>query len=246
MKRLDLINTGLEGVHLIEASAGTGKTYTLSLLFLRLILEKNLPLEKILVVTYTIAATDELKDRIRKDIQHALHILQGTKPAEGNIGKIVEKIQDKKKAAISLEYALGTFDNAAIFTIHGFCLRLLKDMAFETAMPFDPKISKGEDNLIEEVAYDFIRKHFYTGLPEAFISYALSQKAEPKVFVSLTNMAVPDMKVIPDTKRPDIKGISQEVSKCFLQMKKQWDSHTIKELLLNAGLDGRKYQENSI
>ncbi len=65
MKKLDLLETPLTGVNFIEASAGTGKTYTIAGLFLRLILEKQLALEQILVVTYTRAATEELKDRIR-------------------------------------------------------------------------------------------------------------------------------------------------------------------------------------
>ena len=68
----DLLNSPLEGTNLIEASAGTGKTYTITCLFLRLILEKRLTVNDILVVTYTVAATEELRDRIRRKIREAL------------------------------------------------------------------------------------------------------------------------------------------------------------------------------
>ena len=62
----DILKSPLEGTNLIEASAGTGKTYTIAGLFLRLILEKGIPIDKILAVTYTEAATEELRNRIRE------------------------------------------------------------------------------------------------------------------------------------------------------------------------------------
>lgn len=69
MKPLDLLNVDLAGTHLIEASAGTGKTYTIASLFLRLLLQGKIPIQEILVVTYTVPATDELKTRIdRKSV----------------------------------------------------------------------------------------------------------------------------------------------------------------------------------
>lgn len=67
MKQFDLLQTPLQDVNLIEASAGTGKTFTLAGLYLRLILEHQLNVDQILVVTYTRAATQELRDRLRKN-----------------------------------------------------------------------------------------------------------------------------------------------------------------------------------
>ena len=79
MKRFDLINTPLDGPILIEASAGTGKTYSISGLFVRLIIEQGLGVEQILVVTYTTAATQELKSRIRESlIQTGRRLTQGS------------------------------------------------------------------------------------------------------------------------------------------------------------------------
>ena len=75
MKQFDLNQTPLTGVNLIEASAGTGKTYTLAGLYLRLILEQQLNVDQILVVTYTRAATQELRDRLRQKLSDARHQL---------------------------------------------------------------------------------------------------------------------------------------------------------------------------
>src|SRR4030066_1996676 len=72
IQSFDPLGSPLEGTNLIEASAGTGKTYTITCLFLRLILEKRLTVNDILVVTYTVAATEELRDRIRKKIREAM------------------------------------------------------------------------------------------------------------------------------------------------------------------------------
>ena len=71
LQHFDLLNSPLEGTNLIEASAGTGKTYTIAGLFLRLLLEKNLSVDQILVVTFTEAATGELRDRIRAKLREA-------------------------------------------------------------------------------------------------------------------------------------------------------------------------------
>ena len=76
-KPLDLLSMPLEGSHLIEASAGTGKTFTIKNLYLRLILEKNDEVRKILVVTFTEAATRELRDRIRRNLIDAFSFLDG-------------------------------------------------------------------------------------------------------------------------------------------------------------------------
>ena len=89
----NLLNSPLEGTNLIEASAGTGKTYALSGLVLRLILEKNCSIKDILVVTFTEAATQELKDRIRHSLREALEVLEGhpggLEPRNLGVGDVV-------------------------------------------------------------------------------------------------------------------------------------------------------------
>ena len=104
----------LSGTNLIEASAGTGKTYTLAELYLRLVLEQNLTVDKILVVTYTRAATEELRDRLRQKLVDARDGLLDTQSTN-------------KRDFHKLNLAIQSFDQAAIFTIHGFCQRVLTD-----------------------------------------------------------------------------------------------------------------------
>jgi exodeoxyribonuclease V beta subunit len=119
--------TKIFGHHLLEASAGTGKTFTIEHVFVRLILE-NIPIEKILVVTFTRFATRELKHRIRANLEKALTSLTEKKPA----WPYLERYIDSEEARIALSQSCLCFDDAKIFTIHGFCYRMLKEFAFES------------------------------------------------------------------------------------------------------------------
>ncbi len=119
VRQIDLDRHGL-----IEASAGTGKTYTIENLVVRLLMEKpELSLEHILLVTFTEKATSELKIRIREKIEQSL-----------SMPDITEEI----KARIT--EALEIFDTASIHTIHGFCHSLLKDFAFENGTLFQTEL----------------------------------------------------------------------------------------------------------
>ena len=124
---LDVFACPLDGLRLIEASAGTGKTWNLCGLYLRLLLEKGLDAPQILVVTFTNAATAELRERIRSRIVDVLAYLQrGANAADPFVARLVAAVEnnaggDRPKMRMRLEAALHTFDEAAVFTIHGFC-----------------------------------------------------------------------------------------------------------------------------
>ena len=77
MKTLDPLAVSVEGTHLVEASAGTGKTFTIAILTLRLVVERRIPISRVLVVTYTNAATAELRGRIRSRLRGAFLALKG-------------------------------------------------------------------------------------------------------------------------------------------------------------------------
>lgn len=117
----------LFGPHLLEASAGTGKTFAIEHVFVRLILQE-IPLEEILVVTFTRAATRELKTRIRSNLERALQSISEGSP----LWPYLDPFMNSDQASFSLSQALKGFDQAQIFTIHGFCFRMLKEFAFET------------------------------------------------------------------------------------------------------------------
>lgn len=118
--------------YLLEASAGTGKTFSIENIVVRLLIEEPaLPLEKILVVTYTRAATRDLKIRIRANIEKSLDLLKNS--SENTIDYLQAIVEsDRVETAVRrLEDALFCFDRAQIFTIHGFCARMLRDYVFE-------------------------------------------------------------------------------------------------------------------
>lgn len=138
----------LKGSNLIEASAGTGKTYSIAVLALRLIMEEGIPVDKILMVTFTRDATAEMKLRVRQFIREALQACREFKKThqeqnfDGLDKSIVEKVRvfgDFEVAEKRLQDALLQFDKASIFTIHGFCARILGEHAFESGRLFHTK-----------------------------------------------------------------------------------------------------------
>ncbi|MDP1608287.1 MAG: UvrD-helicase domain-containing protein [Chlamydiales bacterium] len=133
MNRFDCLSplSSLEGPCLLEASAGTGKTFAVEHIVLRLLLEKGMDIEQILVITFTRAATRELKQRIRLNLEKALDQLQ----SQNMEWEYLKVLADQKTAIRSLQDALGAFDRSQIFTIHGFCHRMLKEFAFEANLP---------------------------------------------------------------------------------------------------------------
>ena len=144
------------GFTVIEASAGTGKTTTISAIVLRLLAEQEMPIGKILVTTYTELATAELRGRIRETITDAL----GQKRLPF-VEEIVKKIPDRKQLERRLRNALQSFDEAPIFTIHAFCARVLADRAFESGVSFEAELVSDQSRFLNEIADDFWRAHFY-------------------------------------------------------------------------------------
>ena len=161
MQPLDPLNLKLQGQILIEASAGTGKTYTIGLLFLRLLLERDLPVDNILVVTFTKAATEELRGRVRARIREALNELEKPGQADQLLQKLIAGITNRDQAVILLTDALTRMDEAAIFTIHGFCQRMLQEHAFESGAPFEMEFLETEQLLRNRIMEDFWRLRFY-------------------------------------------------------------------------------------
>jgi exodeoxyribonuclease V beta subunit len=153
----DPLTIPLSGLHLIEASAGTGKTYTIAHLVLRLVVEAGLPLEQILVLTFTEAATEELRGRVARRLRQALETHRGMAADDTLLAGWVGSWTDPDLAQARLEAALPDLDRAAIRTIHGFCQRVLRDFAFESGTPFDTELITDEQDLRQAAAQDFWR-----------------------------------------------------------------------------------------
>lgn len=184
------------GTHLIEASAGTGKTWNIAALYTRLVLLEQMSVDKILVVTFSKAATAELKTRLRARLDEALAALQQTPQAlchvktlrehstDGFLFRLLVRALQKEMAALSfrqpefehnaqilaekaqnrlqlrLKAAISDFDHAAIFTLHGFCQRVLQDFAFYCQVPFRIQLQEddGQSQHTLAAAQDFWRQ----------------------------------------------------------------------------------------
>ncbi len=160
---LNPLTLPLVGSHLIEASAGTGKTYNIAALFTRLVLLERLPLERILVVTFTKAATAELKTRLRAWLGQALALLRHSdvkvEAAVHDLVALARQQEDDTLLQMRLLAALNQFDAAAVYTIHGFCQRVLTDYAFLCGVPFDTETVPADPLLLRTWAQDYWRCH---------------------------------------------------------------------------------------
>jgi exodeoxyribonuclease V beta subunit len=157
----DVVNQELSGNNTIEASAGTGKTYSLAILVVRLLIEQQIPIEKILLVTFTEAAAAELKERAVKFIRLALRETEIKGSSEdATIEKIIAKSK-LKKAEIKhlLNRALLDFDKATMSTIHSFCQQTLNEFAFETGQVFGKELMTDISEIVELELNEYWRNH---------------------------------------------------------------------------------------
>ena len=163
----------LQGTRLIEASAGTGKTYTIAALYVRLILrhglgkafqDRELFPPDILVVTFTEAATKELRDRIRKRLsQTARYFSQLPEEVDEFFVQLRASYSASEwpECAHRLKLAADWMDEAAVYTIHGWCNRMLQQHAFDSGNLFKQEVNNDDQELLNEVVRDYWRTFFY-------------------------------------------------------------------------------------
>ncbi|SAK68717.1 exodeoxyribonuclease V, beta subunit [Caballeronia pedi] len=185
VQELDVFACTLDGVNQIEASAGTGKTWNICALYVRLLLEKRLSVEQILVVTFTKAATAELHERIRSRLAGVAHAIEnGDAAGDPFIERLFETTLagiDADEAAKRLRIAVATFDQAAIHTIHAFCQRALQEAPFAAAMPFAFDMEADDSALRFELAADFWRERVepVAARTPSFASWLVAKGAGP-------------------------------------------------------------------
>ena len=207
---LNVLDCPLDGTRLIEASAGTGKTWNICGLYLRLLLERGLKVQQILVVTFTNAATAELRERVRARIAQTLARLRGAAAPSGDpfIDALLQSLRSRHALSddamvLRLELALQTFDEASIFTIHGFCQRALADTPFAAGTPMALELLTDDSELRMEVVHDFWRSQVAgDALPAATAAHLLAMKDRPEKWGQLLKrqLAKPLSRVIwPDT-----------------------------------------------
>jgi exodeoxyribonuclease V beta subunit len=241
MNPFELSQAPLTGTHLIEAGAGTGKTYTIAGLFLRLLLERGLPVEQILVVTYTNAATEELKSRIRRRLLAAKTFLTRG-GADTLMRDIVQHGIEPQAALRRIQDALIDFDRAAIFTIHGFCQRVLHHFAFETGHLFQAELVQDIQPLIQETADDFWRRTINRA-PYELIRFIVDRAKGPETLAALSHTCrFPRVRVVPPPRKPPLDAIARW-RRLTAQITGMWPQarSTVSALLMSEGLNALKY-----
>ena len=159
----------LQGIQLIEASAGTGKTWTLSALFARLIVEKKQSVDQILAITFTKAAAAELRDRIRRRlVELHTHLDENSVKSEDYqsdefclyMGERYCNSLQRQQAKDLLHSAIVNFDQATITTINGFCQGVLVEQALASGMPLESELISDLSPLIHDIIYDYCRQQW--------------------------------------------------------------------------------------
>jgi exodeoxyribonuclease V beta subunit len=227
MTELDHLHVELSGTNLIEASAGTGKTYAIASLYLRLLVEKDLAPEQILVVTYTEAATKELRRRIRGRIRKAVAVIDGEKTDDSFLAGLADNINeqgpDRITARARLERALNAFDTASIFTIHGFCLRALRENAFESGSLYDTELVTDQNDLLQEIVDDFWRMRFFAE-ESPLLGLVLAKGQSPATFLRFVKglLSNPKLEVRPPFDRGAIAAGEERLRASYQKVQQGW------------------------
>lgn len=258
---LDVFQCDLDGINLIEASAGTGKTWNICGLYVRLLLERQLDVQQILVVTFTNAATAELRERIRMRIVETRDYLESRVAPDGDpfvptliAGLLGRQSVAKEDMVRRLDLALRTFDEASIFTIHGFCQRALGDNPFAAGLPMAMELLQDDGDLLMEAVHDFWRRHIAgDALPAELISFIIGNGDTPETYARLLkrHLAKPlAISLWPGgvDAEPVIDGAALHTA--YVEVRSLWTEHrvAITDFLIGAlgSLNGTTYKETSV
>ena len=230
---------------LLEASAGTGKTFSIKHLVLRFVAEEDVSVSRMLIMTFTRAATAELKARIQSHLS-AMHGLMTGTFADSAVDAVLleqrtrwaEQGRDPAVIVSRLRESLAQFDNAGIFTIHGFCQKVLEDRAFTSGSSIGFELVENVDDLVEEVVNEFIRTSLLQ-LSEREDRAAIS---DPGKWIEILKqlMAAPD-DLVPSTivslpESPELAAAFQnfvkEAPKRLAQKKREARVKTFDDLLI--------------
>jgi len=265
MNLLNPVEIPLNQNALIEASAGTGKTYTITTLYLRAILglidghEVLAPksIDQILVVTFTEAATLEIKDRVRQKLKEAqLALLElscnesGNSLGDPNLERLFLQF---KRAYLKTELnentvnwclaayqqiqdALVLIDEASIFTIHGFCHRCLTQFAFETNSSFEQEFEMDAGPIWQQAVYDFWRR-FVSPLQGSEFEWFSSFWSDPKsLFEELAPLVGKPIVLAPVTDKQTYEELLSRFDALISKLKQQWREDDFSSVLVNSGL----------
>ncbi|HHI68048.1 MAG TPA: hypothetical protein ENJ97_01845, partial [Planctomycetes bacterium] len=222
MAEFDPDRVPLEGERLVEAGAGTGKTWTLVRLHGRLLLEKRIPIDRILVVTFTNAAAAEVKTRIREELRRLLE----SRPGEEGL----------------LKRALRDFDRAPVSTIHGFCNRVLQEEAFRSGTPFDVPLAGEAGTGAAEKTRDFWVEKTFGDEAGKVLDLAPNPDVLSGIAKEVRNR--PDLEPLPREIPAGSVEAWRRVEECFREVRRAWEKgkEGVIGILAGGGLNGKAYQ----
>ncbi len=248
---LKIFETPLDRINLVEASAGTGKTYAITGLYMRLVAELGLPVRDILVVTFTTAATEELRDRIRQRLVAARTAFQQDGSDDPFLQELLQRCGvERERTLRRLNNAVLAFDEAAIYTIHGFCQRVLADSAFESGAPFEVEIVADQSAILGQIVEDFWRCRVYAVRP-LLAGYLVRQKLNPEKLRQevQAHLGKPYLEVIGPGDDQDLATAEEGFKDAFKAVRDLWRNRReeVKALLLNAdGLKANIYNKKKL
>ena len=258
VSKLEPMTFPLHGARLIEASAGTGKTFTIAGLYLRLLLghgdENNrhprpLTVDQILVVTFTEAATAELRDRIRARIHDARVAFMRGKSSDPVIAPLLEQVEEHEWAAQTLLYAERQMDEAAVFTIHGFCQRMLTQNAFESGSRFNNEFVTDESKLKAQVVADYWRRNFYPLSPQ-LADTVRSIWPSPKVLLKRISgyLSGGQLNLTVEAMRGSLEELHQQNLAKIDAFKQRWKQHKddISDVINASGVSKRTFTKKNL
>ena len=232
MPTSDALRAELKGVNLIEASAGTGKTFTIAGLFLRFLLEGRLEIDKVLVVTFTEAATEELRIRIRDRIRSAMRAFRtGDAGDDEVLAYLLDTQEDHARALETLTVALLDFDKSAISTIHGFCSGVLAENAFESGVTFGRALLQDDSSIRRQIMEDFWRKEVHDA-DALYVDYLAAKEISPASLAGLAREqkgALPLLLVPENEERDEAdakaeKALAKEIRQLLHDLCSKWQA----------------------
>ncbi|PIW60563.1 exodeoxyribonuclease V subunit beta [Shewanella sp. CG12_big_fil_rev_8_21_14_0_65_47_15] len=257
VQTLNPLTLPFSGSRLIEASAGTGKTYTISGLYLRLLLgdingmgdsDNPLTCEQILVVTFTNAATEELRDRIRRRIQVAFKCFLGLSVDDPFVEALYQNTpEDQRPIALRrFDLALKSLDEAAIFTIHGFCQRILADLAFESSLLFESDFTLDDSEFLHHAVRDFWRETCYP-LPDDLAEIIAKAFTDPDNLVKQLRPLLGASQATPLVPTAKFATLAQSLQQSLARFKLAWPRGRdgLLELLHSLPLNGTRFGKAS-
>jgi exodeoxyribonuclease V beta subunit len=233
---------------LLEASAGTGKTYQIANLFLRLVAEYGRRVERILTITFTNAATAELRERIRLRLLEAVAALRDEEKAQGDEVLLhLVGLGRREELEARLQVALRAFDLAPISTIHAFAHRMLSELAFESGQEPGVELVSSAAELLQELADDSLAHVYAQASAEVLRMYehaSFDRKTLRKLATTMTRPIAPAVRPEGGDNLLEALPAAQALARTTTELAMHWKSEAgraqVAALSANPELVGRE------